>query len=232
MTDLPTSNSQIKDVTSFEDLVQTEFSDSVNAMCWKRELNVDFNEIIDKISFTGSLFELTEKHLNSLDLSLSGQRARQILINDFNLLKSHGAIPSLNIIKNYDRDDVFEDLPTDVYSFHVDRSPVATDTFLCTYVGESSDILPNNDAIQKVLIPEIRTKLKALYNGPESGFEAFLEEYFFDLHYAVKPSAQIVNLGNGHLWKLAVDHPKSKVLPCIHRAPKEKQGEKRLLLIS
>ena len=40
-----------------------------------------------------------------------------------------------------------------------------------------------------------------------------------------------VRLGLGHLWRLAVDHPQQKVLPCIHRAPLEKEGEYRLLLI-
>lgn len=38
-----------------------------------------------------------------------------------------------------------------------------------------------------------------------------------------------INLGLGHLWRLAIDYPESKVLPCVHRAPKEKT--KRLLLI-
>ena len=35
----------------------------------------------------------------------------------------------------------------------------------------------------------------------------------------------------GHLWKLAIYHPESQVLPCVHRAPKEKIGQNRLLLI-
>jgi hypothetical protein len=30
---------------------------------------------------------------------------------------------------------------------------------------------------------------------------------------------------------LAVDHPESQVPPCIHRAPKEKSGQNRLLMI-
>ena len=44
-------------------------------------------------------------------------------------------------------------------------------------------------------------------------------------------NAKIIQLGIGNLWKLAVDHPKMKVEPCIHRAPEEKSGQKRLLLI-
>ena len=73
---------------------------------------------------------------------------------------------------------VYSFFPTDVYSFHVDSSPVPTNTFLCTYHGEPSDILPNSQAIQKILIPEIRNKLKKLYDGTDDGFEAFLTEYF------------------------------------------------------
>ena len=81
-----------------------------------------------------------------------------------------------------------------------------------------------------MLVPEIRAELKKLYGGADEGFEEFLSEHFFDLHYHSKPEAKPVNLGVGHLWKLAVNHPESKVLPCIHRAPKENR-QRRLLLI-
>lgn len=81
------------------------------------------------------------------------------------------------------------------------------------------------------MIPEIREKLKELHNGSEAEFENFLKEYYFDLHYQPKPNAQPINLGVGYLWKLAVDYPEQKVLPCIHRAPIENDGEYRLLLI-
>lgn len=65
----------------------------------------------------------------------------------------------------------------------MDRSPIATDTFLCTYCGAASDIIPNEQAEQKVLIPEIRKKLAALHNVPSEEFEDFLKEHYFDLHY-------------------------------------------------
>ena len=81
------------------------------------------------------------------------------------------------------------------------------------------------------MIPEIREKLQELHNGPEEEFETFLEEYYFDLHYQPMPDAKPINLGLGHLWRLAVDNPQQEVLPCIHRAPKENEGEYRLLLI-
>ena len=135
------------------------------------------------------------------------------------------------MIKYYDRDDTYPFFPTDVYSFHVDRSPIPTYTFLCTYYGEPSEILPNAQAQQKVLVTEIRDELKRLYSGGDEGFESFLTEHFFDLHYLAKPAARPVSLGSGHLWRLAVDHPGSQVPPCVHRAPTEKTGQTRLLLI-
>jgi len=147
------------------------------------------------------------------------------------LLSDFGASPSLNLLKCYERDDEFDFISTDVYSYHVDRLPIATDTFLCTYHGAASDIISNEQAEQKILIPEIREKLAALHDGPSEEFENFLKENYFDLHYQAQPNAVPVNLGLGHLWRLAVDHPKQQVLPCIHRAPIENEGEYRLLLI-
>ena len=62
-------------------------------------------------------------------------------------------------------------------------------------------------------------------------FESLLSENFFDLHYQAKLNAHPISLGLGHLWRLAVDHPESKVPPCLHRAPKEISGQIRLLMI-
>ena len=163
-------------------------------------------------------------------MSDEGQLARELILQDLEALTAHGASPSLNVISYYDRDEAFPFFPTDVYSYHVDRSPIPTSTFLCTYYGDASDILPNSQGIQKILVPEIRAALKSLYNGPDEGFESFLSEHFFDLHYQAKPTAVPVNLGRGHLWRLAVDHPDSEVAPCLHRAPEEQSGP-RLLLI-
>jgi hypothetical protein len=231
MSNLSDTDNQIYNVLNFDDLVSTPFHGKINAMCWTRNLIGDFSEIVKKIALNENMAELNMEELRELQLSEQGKLARKILLNDMSSLKAHGASPTLNIIKNYDRDDAFPFFPTDVYSFHVDRSPIPTDTFLCTYHGASSDILPNSQAIQKIQIPEIRAKLKKLFGESDKGFESFLTEYFFDLHYQAKPNAQTINLGIGNLWKLAIDHPKSKVLPCLHRAPKEKKGENRLMII-
>jgi hypothetical protein len=186
---------------------------------------------VSKLQLKDNITEVYPEDLLSLQLSEKGHIAREIILNDLQLLTDFGALPSLNLLKNYERDEELDFISTDVYSFHVDRSPVGTDTFLCTYHGAASDILPNHQVEQKILIPEIREKLKKLHDGPEEEFEAFLKDYFFDLHYQPKPHAEPVNLGIGHLWRLAVDHPAQQVLPCVHRAPVENDGEYRLLLI-
>lgn len=224
-------NDQIGTVSSFSELVKTSFQGVMNALCWERNLVGDFKEIVSKLSLKENITEVSVEDLLALHLSENGDNARKIILNDMQLLTDFGASPSLNLLKKYERDEEFSFISTDVYSYHVDRSPIGTDTFLCTYHGAASDILPNDQAVQKILIPEIREKLKELHNGPNDEFEAFLKEYFFDLHYQPKPDAQPTNLGIGHLWRLAVDHPEQKVLPCVHRAPVENDGEYRLLLI-
>jgi hypothetical protein len=231
MTDLSAAEHHIHRVTNFQDLVSSPFHGQINAICWTRTLSGNFSEIVEKIALYGTMAELNEELLRALHLSEQGQLAREILLNDLKLLEAQGASPILNLISCYERDESYPFFPTDVYSFHVDRSPIPTDTYLCTYYGESSELLPNAQAEQKVLVPEIRDELKKLHRGTEKSFESFLSDHFFDLHYRDKPNAQTVSLGLGHLWKLAIDHPESKVAPCIHRAPTEKTGEKRLLLI-
>lgn len=231
MTDLSPADYQIECVGTFHDLVTTPFQGDVNAICWRRNLIGDFSEIVNKLKLTGNITEIGQEELGALTLSEHGQQAREIILNDWKLLQEYGASPVLNVITHYDRDEAYPFFPTDVYSFHVDRSPIATDTFLCTYYGAPSEIVPNAQCEQRVLITEIRDELKKLYGGDEEGFEAFLTENFFDLHYQAKPNASVINLGLGNLWRLAVDHPASKVPPCVHRAPNEKAGQRRLLMI-
>lgn len=76
------------------------------------------------------------------------------------------------MLKSYERDDEFDFISTDVYSWHVDRSPVGTDTFYALIMVQ-----------QAILFQIIRwckdsdsgspEKLKELYDGPESEFEDF-----------------------------------------------------------
>ena len=225
------NNKQIGIVATFSELITTDFIGDRNALCWYRNLEGDFKEIVSKLQLKENITEVTPKDLLALQLSEQGNCAREIILEDLQALTNFGAAPVLNLLKCYERDDDFDFISTDVYSYHVDRSPIATDTFLCTYHGMASDIIANKDVQQKVLIPEIRAQLKDLHDGPEAEFEEFLKENYFDLHYQALPNATPINLGVGHLWRMAVDHPTQQVPPCIHRAPIERDGEYRLLLI-
>lgn len=229
MIDFSQVEHQIQRVTNFQDLVSTPFNREINAIGWIRNLIGDFAEIVSKVDLNGNITVIDEELLRELTLSEQGHLAREIILNDLQLLTAHGAAPVLNVVKYYDRDDDYPFFPTDVYSFHVDSSPVPTETFLCTYYGVPSEILPNSKAIPKILVPEIRDELKKLYGRNDEGFESFLTENFFDLHYQAKPNAHPISLGLGHIWRLAIDYPESKIPPCVHRAPKEKT--ERLLLI-
>ena len=231
MKDYLLETSQIAIVNSFSDLVKRNFEGQMNAVCWERELSGDFKEIVSKLHLKEDITEVSPEDLLALELSQEGEFAREIILSDLQLLTDFGASPSLNLLRNYPQDDEFDFISTDVYSFHVDRSPIATSTYLCTYFGATSDILPNDEALQKIMIPEIREELLKLHDGSEESFEAFLTENFFDLHYQPKPDAKPISLGNGNLWRLAVDHPFQEVLPCIHRAPIENGEGYRLLLI-
>ncbi len=224
------TNENLLFVNSFEELVSTPFEGKINALSWKREIEGDYEAIVNAFEFKENIIEIDPADLKNLTLSKAGIKARNTILKDYELFQNLGASPVLNIIKHYEEDTSFPFFPTDVYSYHVDRSPVATDTFLCTYFGSPSELIPNEQAIQKITIPEIREKLISLFDGETTEFETFLSEHFFDLHYATKPNTLPIQAETGHVWRLAVDHPSSKVLPCVHRAPKE-NGKKRLLLI-
>jgi hypothetical protein len=231
MIDNNTGKSWIRIVSNFEDFISTPFVDGINAVCWNRELAGDFFEVISKCTFAENMISLHEDALIALQLTDQGQVARSTLINDLRLLSAQGLLPTLNIIKHYHRDAIFPFFPTDVYSWHIDRSSLPGSTILCTYFGAASEIVANDQAKQKILIPAFRDKLKLLHQGVDESFDPFLVDNFFDLHYQIKDGAQIINLGKGNMWRLAIDHPGCKVLPCIHRAPVEKNGEPRLMMI-
>ena len=221
----------IKVVSSFEDLVETPFQGALNAICWQRNLIGDFAEIVSKLNAQENITIIEEEDLEALELTEAGLLAREGIVKDLQLLREEGADPVLNLIRHYDRDTKVPFFPTDVYSFHVDRAPLPIATYLCTYYGASSEIIANEDAVRKIDIPEIRAELRKNFTGTEKEFEAYLVKHFFDLHYQTKSEATPTVLGLGHIWRLAVDCDGNNVLPCIHRAPIEKEGEYRLLLI-
>ena len=123
---------------------------------------------------------------------------------------------------------------TDVHSFHIDTATVVADTYLCTYIGATSEALRNDEARRRVDVPETRAKLLQLYGGSDDeGFLEYLADFFYDLHYAPLPQARPFSFGIGNLWRIAIDHPGSLVPPCVHRAPLTLPGTPaRLLLIA
>ena len=229
----PPGYARIKLVSSFAELVSTPFADGVNALCWPRDLAGDFAEVVAQLGTSEGVNLLDEARLQALDLSAAGRAAVDALLEDQRLLRAHGLAPVLECIHAYPRDEEPGLVPVDVYSWHVDSAPVMTDTWLCTYHGACSEGLRNDEARRRVDVPETRAELLAEFGGEDDGeFREFLADHCYDLHYAAEPAAHPFPFGLFNLWRLAVEYPGAPVPPCIHRAPVEKAGQPRLLLIS
>ncbi|HEY1170902.1 MAG TPA: hypothetical protein VGH19_05985 [Verrucomicrobiae bacterium] len=227
------ASSRIKIVHSFHELVTTRFSGEVNALCWQRNLSGDFAEVVRALGEHQGLTTDDASLLRSLTLSPAGKAAVDVLLADLDLLTTHGLAPILDCFPGYPRDDENEIVPTHVYSWHVDSAPVEADTYLCTYYGATSEGLLNEESLRRVDIPETRAALLQEFGGTDDGsFREHLHENCYDLHYLAKPGAQPYPFGLGNLWRIAIQHPESPVLPCIHRAPEMIPGQTRLLLIS
>lgn len=225
---------RIKVVSSFGELVSTPFCVGVNALCWERTLPGDFSEVVEQLGVEKGIATIEEAHLRVLSLSEAGRIARDILLADQELLRARELLPMLDCVNGYFHDIEEGPLPTHVQSFHADSATVEADTYLCTYHGLSSEGLFNEEAQRRVDIPETRAELLDLYGGEDDeGFLEYLNENFFDLHYASLPQAQPYTFGLGNLWRIAIEYPGCAVPPCIHRAPATLPGQSpRLLLIS
>jgi hypothetical protein len=226
---------RVRIVSSFTALANTPFADGVNALCWPRTLPGDFGEIISLLpaSQSDGIVVLDEARLLALPLSSPGRAAADVMIGDLKLLRDRNLDPVLNCIHGYPRDESPGPVPTDVFSFHADSAPVPADTWLCTYYGAPSEGLVNEQARRRIDIPETRAALLAEYGGADDdGFQDFLHENCYDLHYAPAADARPYSFGLYNLWRIAVDYPESPVPPCVHRAPATVPGEPRLLLIS
>ncbi|MEP6672965.1 MAG: hypothetical protein ABJF10_27630 [Chthoniobacter sp.] len=231
---LPAGYTRIKVVQSFAELVTTPFGNGVNALCWQRTLPGDFCEVVNQLGLSEGMNTLDESRLRALSLSAAGRAAADILLHDQQLLHAHGLAPILDCIHAYPRDEPTEAVPTDVYSFHADSAPVATDTYLCSYTEAASEGLRNDEARRRVDVPETRAELLQQFGGEDGDdFLEYLKESCYDLHYAPAPGAQPFSFGLGNLWRIAIQYPGSPVPPCIHRAPETVPDRPpRLLLIS
>ncbi len=225
---------RIKVVTSLQELVTTPFADGINALCWPRTLPGDFREIVDALGGGEGIVTVDEAAMEDLSLSDAGKVARDILLADQQSLRTYDLQPNLDCVHGSLREAPEGLFHTDVHSFHVDTATVPADTYLCTYVGASSEGLRDEEAVRRVDVPETRAELLRLYGGEDdAGFLEYLAENFYDLHYAALPGAQPFSFGPGNLWRIAIDHPGCPVPPCIHRAPLTLPGiPARLLLIA
>ena len=225
---------RIQIVSSFEELIATPFQGDINALCWSRQLPGDFQDITNRLPADDGITSIGDDNLRALTLSPAGAIARDVLLADQALLRSQGLAPSLDCITGYAMDGADGPIPTDVYSFHVDSAPVPADTYLCNYIGSSSEGLANEAAIRRVDVPDTRAQLLQSFGGADDAdFASYLSDQCFDLHYSPQPGAQPYTFGLGNLWRIAIAYPGCPVLPCIHRAPLSPPGAPaRLLLIS
>jgi hypothetical protein len=225
---------RIKVVTSFEALMATPLAGNCNAICWQRNLAGDFDEVFHACAGPNAITTVVEEDLLALPLSAEGRRAVGTLISDQQQLRAAGYRPELNCIRGYERDAADEIVATDVYSFHIDRATVATDTFLCSYTAPASEGLCNEAALRRVDIPDVRAELLRQFAADDSDdFVEWLALNCFDLHYAPIAEKGTFSFGVGNLWRIAVDYPGCPVPACIHRAPDSGEGmPPRLLLIA
>ncbi len=231
---LPQDYLRIKKVGSFLELIETSLAEGVNALCWERELTGNFQEIVKGLGPGEGIVSIEDERLRGLTLSPGGEAARTILMEDLERLRSHDLQPSLDCIYSSRRDESGAPVPTDVSSFHVDSATAPADTYLCSYVEAASEGLRNEQACRHVEIPETRAALLQLFGGEDGAkFVEFLNDHYYDLHYAPLPGAQPFSFGLGNLWRIATEYPGSPVPPCIHRAPLTSLGmPPRLLMIS
>jgi hypothetical protein len=231
---LPADYPRIKLVQSFPELITTPLAGYVNALCWPRTLPDGFGEVVERLAAGPGITTLDEGRLLKLPVSATGRAAVEFMLEDQRLLRAHGLDPVLDCINGYVDEGEPGPMRTDVCSFHVDSATAETDTYLCTYHGQASEGLRNDEAKRRVDIPETRAQLLKIFGGMDDHeFLEYLNDNFFDLHYAAVPGARPFSFGQGNLWRIAVEYPGSPVPPCIHRAPEPVPGQPpRLLLIS
>ena len=170
---LPPGYTRIKVVRSLDELVGTPFADGVNALCWPRTLPGDFRGVVEALGAGEGIVTVDESYLRNLPLSDAGKTARDILLADQQMLRACDLQPSLDCVHGSVREEPEGLFHTDVHSFHVDTATVPADTYLCTYVGATSEGLRNDEAVRRVDIPETRAELLRLYGGSDDA--GFLE---------------------------------------------------------
>jgi hypothetical protein len=215
-------------VDSFAALVSQRWPLGVNALCWPRALEGDFDELARCVAPVRGLADVDPDALDELPLSAAGRAAAAVVREDWARLAALGLAPQLSAVTAYPRDERGWAVSVDVHSFHVDRAPLAVDTWLCTYAGEPTEALGPGEATRRVDDPSTRAALARSVGAAGADLDDALREHDLDLHYAAREAPY--SLGRGHLWRLAVWWPGCRTPPCVHRAPE--QVGPRLLLIA
>jgi hypothetical protein len=218
-------------VASFDELVSAPWRDGINALCWPRRLAGDFDELLRRLAPERGVAEIDPERLARLRLSPAGRAAADQVLADRARLEALGCDPVVNGIAGYPRDARGWAVAADVCSFHVDRAPIAVDTWLCTYAGAPTEGLDPDDAARRIDDPAVRASLAATHAalGAPGSFDDFLREESLDLHYAPTADGLGYSFGVGNLWRVAVAWPGCPVPACVHRAPDHPSP--RLLLI-
>ncbi len=223
----------VRVVGSFDELLTTRFENNINALCWPRSLQGNFTAVVAQLDWPKGITPLNEDKLANLPVGEAGRVAIQEMLADIQQLRAAGLEPSLDGIHGYLHAREEDYVRTDVCSFHADSATAEADTWLCTYHGDCSLGLPNDQAVVRPQHPAARAYLLEKFGGrDDENFAEWLNDHFHDLHYHPLPDAQPYPFGVGHLWRIATQYPGSPVLPCIHRAPDPGLGPPRLLLIS
>ena len=229
----PLDHPHVRYVNSIYELVSTPMRDGVNALCLRRTLEGDFEEVIRHLHVERGITTLERDQLLTLPVSAAGKIAIETMLRDQEQLRAYGFDPEIDCVNGYIGHDQQDLMRTDVCSFHVDRATDIADTYLCTYAGASSIGVCHEDVILRAQEPTVRARLLADFGGADDeSFLEYLTENYYDLHYDALPNARTFRFGVGHLWRIAIDYPGTDVPPCIHRAPDPIDGEPpRLILI-
>lgn len=91
-------------VTSFEAVIAIPFLDGVNAVCWQRSVQGDFDEVVRQLAISDDITSIDEARLMSLDVSKAGREALDLLLDDQRLLRAVSHEPSLDCVRRYQRD--------------------------------------------------------------------------------------------------------------------------------
>jgi hypothetical protein len=80
MDDRFSDNNQVGVVVTFSELMNTDFQGNTNALCWHRNLDGDFKEIVTQLQLKDNITEVSIEDLLALQLSEKGSAAREIIL--------------------------------------------------------------------------------------------------------------------------------------------------------